>query len=352
MKDHIRDGNHTELYSLRNVYLIPEFVKEAEILEPAEIRALPAAVFADPVRRLYPVHTAADTWLSTVFFHKHAAEYRPEERNAVSSRLLDAIELWDLKSSFQRLSEEKEASDPVMVLDAEAHGLSESVVMQTPEDFCKVAEHLCANRHQYPYAVRRAMARSLVADEKLVETLPEKTADELHKTAGLHTAEVLKTVTGIATRFDLYRRLNLSPEIREAGLIMVKEAMDGHDGMLNCDSMDKIAGILDEMDRLADLQSRGYSYMNGRPAPENICPTGSITKYAVHKVKGKAIRLRNGQYLSRDVLQKHAADVHHALSGMGVQSDAESLPMMIGTLTLDESNMLCAALGDKLKPMS
>lgn len=80
MLDQIQDANESGLYQLHNVVEFPEFVKEASKLTAEEASELPPAAFAMPTHRMYPVHTRADTWLSSAYFQKFGSDMPAYQR--------------------------------------------------------------------------------------------------------------------------------------------------------------------------------------------------------------------------------------------------------------------------------
>ena len=92
--DIVHDSNLAELMTIRNVYEIPEYVKSSGMPEKTASASVPAESFAWEERRLFPTTAKADTWLSAVYFEKHASEIGPFDRARIMNRLTEAVDFW------------------------------------------------------------------------------------------------------------------------------------------------------------------------------------------------------------------------------------------------------------------
>ena len=108
--DHTQDLTGAETYRLTSIYEPPEFVKEASHDrlhgDPAE---LAPHTYADPLNRLYPAHTKAATWMSTLFLMDKQAEHEPAAFQRLESRLLKAADFFQMRPVIDELREKMAA---------------------------------------------------------------------------------------------------------------------------------------------------------------------------------------------------------------------------------------------------
>jgi hypothetical protein len=67
--DFIKDQNPTALYEvgIKAGDSLPDYVKEATLLQEEDVKDLNDLAFADPVKRLHPIHTKAAAYMSAVY---------------------------------------------------------------------------------------------------------------------------------------------------------------------------------------------------------------------------------------------------------------------------------------------
>lgn len=266
MRDHIADVNRSELYKLQSDMVIPDFVKEAELQTPEEIKKVHHSHFADPYNKKFPIHTKADTWLSTVFFHKHAATYEPWQKEAISKKLVDAVKFWDLEDQFKTLPkmEEKTASHGIKIEYRVDGVVRNSVEIETRNDLEKVANDLISNWRNYNYSTRKDVANQLLSVPMTAE-LPLKTVSALEKSAGMQKAALdtaLATVEVYKSWMDHAKTKHLIPQLNDAAQMLFKVA---ENNIVDEDAIEKLASIIDNVDYLAGL----HRYSNAPCAPEH-----------------------------------------------------------------------------------
>src|SRR5690606_20995819 len=72
--DQSRDISGQDTHKILAIHQAPEYVKKASIAARCGHDNMPRTGYADPVRKLYPCHTAPATWLSAAFYYTKAAE--------------------------------------------------------------------------------------------------------------------------------------------------------------------------------------------------------------------------------------------------------------------------------------
>ena len=87
--DQIQDTTGREIHRLTSLYPPPDFVKTAShdnICGTSE--ALPAHLYGDSIKRTYPCHNPAATWMSAAFFGDKQASYNQDSSQRIKSNIL------------------------------------------------------------------------------------------------------------------------------------------------------------------------------------------------------------------------------------------------------------------------
>lgn len=90
--DVLHDQSHRQFIGIAETYDVPEYVMENEVpTKEAYDGSIPDSLFADPVHRMFPVDTAANTWLSAAYFKEAADSIRAADlRELVHDRIVKA----------------------------------------------------------------------------------------------------------------------------------------------------------------------------------------------------------------------------------------------------------------------
>ena len=106
-----------ELKRFSLIHDFPEYVKKADLNETLRPTDLPLNVYADPRpgMRVYPCHTPASTYLSSIYFAEKRSEYRPNDAARVQQRLDHYIDYWairgDVDAAVTKQASLKKTSD-------------------------------------------------------------------------------------------------------------------------------------------------------------------------------------------------------------------------------------------------
>lgn len=95
--DFIKDQNPTALYEvgIKSGDKLPEYVKEASVLQEEDVKNLAPTAFADSVNRLFPVHTKAATYMSAVYLAGQGLH-----GSHVYNRVKQAAEYFDIQADI------------------------------------------------------------------------------------------------------------------------------------------------------------------------------------------------------------------------------------------------------------
>lgn len=272
--DHLQDRSHSVLYRLSKSTGFPSFVKEASLMSPQEARQLPSSSFADQSRRLFPIHTRADTWLSLLYFHKAGFDLDTllgtSGRQMLCNILDKAARLWQLEDERNKLTApviEKTASAPLTIVYKVKDEVVGSIEVRGPDQLRKVASDLCANRKLYPYYTRKAVAEQLLDGERLFgKTFTVAELQTLQKQAGRACGLVEDVLACVAQRWRNCR--DTHPEWTPALLGMQKSAkQEARSDLVGPDTLIPIAAALDAIDRASGLTLK---YASRYSFPEDV----------------------------------------------------------------------------------
>jgi len=320
MRDHIQDKNLSDLNHVLNVFEFPAFAKEASVANTDAVAHLSAEMFADPRRRLYPIHTKADTWLSTAYFYKNASQYSEGDKVKVAERLVDAARFWKLENTFKNITTppelEKTATEhSVLTVEFRQNGTVEAQVhIRNQQDLEKVAAELIQDRHRFPYEMRRDVARQLLAAGTFAD---DYVRDHLEKTAGYVRTDVQSLKDAVRHREALYKRAYRQvPSLDELHAICKEAEEKAEAGLVQDTFLEKIAGILDNYDRFARLHTSGYG--SSLSAPEDSF--GGITRNGARTIIGGVVDIGGRLYPKHQVL-KHAKELQQLFADLAGEYD-------------------------------
>jgi len=149
--------------------LVPGFVLDAPLLTKEASEDLPNSLFADEVRRLFPIDSPANCWLSAAYFAKNAFDgaYRTPYCDAVEQRLLKAASTYGIEEQVRTIMDA--VSTPVEEKQAANQdnwgwisGSDKHFPMFDREGTVKAAAYFEDNRFLYPLEMRRSVARAIV----------------------------------------------------------------------------------------------------------------------------------------------------------------------------------------------
>jgi hypothetical protein len=303
MLDQVLDTNQTGMYQLHATFGLPEFVKEAAQADADTVRDLPATAFAWPERRMFPVHTKADTWQSAAYFQKFGSDIENVHRTSIEANLKSACELWKIDMPAPVIQKTSAKGQTGYVIRYPLSGQSACTVgVETAEDMLKVACDV-TTAGKYPYGVRKSVAVSILAspDDLRSSIVPEMDV-ELHKIAGYGVGTIDNALGAIRQRQLAIGQQwpPMTASLTEVATLVEKSA--SKEGILSHELLDKLGHMLDAVDRFAGLYNR---YNEGfRPAEQQLF---SITTRDFDDFAKQAVRLSTGEVVSRQDLK--TADV-------------------------------------------
>jgi len=308
MQDHTQDTSRGHLFKIGSLIHMPDFVKEAELVSPEDLKTLPSESFADPDKRQFPVPTPADTWLSTTYFTKQAAEYPRGLRNEISQRLLTAIDFWQIGDSFTYSPEQlvKEAAAPVMTITYTHKDMEEArAQVCTFEDFEKVASDLLAHKEKYPWDTRRDVAKQLLqAPKEFLSKVADEQIVALQRTAGMQKAALSTVKQVVKDRMSYLHKAGHIEAVQtlKNGFEELEKTASGD--IVDEAFLDKTAALVDDLTRFVGLCSANHCYTRQMPACEDVF--GGVVNKQAQAMKSQYILLPNGTLVKTSEIQKQA----------------------------------------------
>lgn len=270
------DRNHQKLHKFSKLVNFPDFVKNAAVTVPEDVKSLPPAIFGDPARRKFPCHTKAATWLSQLHFLEARHLYPTTEQKRVQDRITKAAAYWaitgDVKKAAAEWSQHQSATpenlpdaDYAIVVDYEGRK-HRHLPISNAVNVKAAAAVLYSKRASYPYDWRRIAARKILhkAAELNVTGLGDEVREYLTKAAGFGS-----TMPRIAAG-HISRRALMLPEGERDLKIKTARLAQSVAGMKDIplpDQMTKLARIFDRFDREQGLHKY---YDEGVETPEEM----------------------------------------------------------------------------------
>ena len=305
MHDQYDDKNLAVLKKLSTIVELPGFVKEASLSDEKELSTLPRRAFADPVNRKFPLASKKDVYLSSLYFRKYAHEYKdPEYAEEIKNNIDDALKIWNLPHVFVKkasaddnMSKEAAVKSVVVIKDGEGDKIDEWA-LNSPRDFEKAAIQLFENKNMFTFEQRKDIARQLLDSElKKTASLDNSIDGYLEKAAGFGICTKLQFVDTLRDRARLYKEA--SSDYMD---ILAEYAEAVEDEELDCRHLQKIAEVLDFMDKQTGVSER-YKDL---PSPEECLFV--YTEKTAEEIKNSVVELQNGKVIDKEKISDELLD--------------------------------------------
>lgn len=349
--DHAVDSNGVELFELAQRFDIPEFVKTATI-DRTLIAALPSSSFADASARLFPCHTRADTFLSYMYFLKHANDVPDFKRASVFNRLQQFTRDWAIYADCKQLqtAHEKQSAnvmdrlpdtDFAIVEDVDSE-IYRALPIVDASSLKQAEDHLIEYRDRYPADWRRRAAQRLTvkAASLKIEVSPyiSRAADALASPSVDVAAALMQRAHIVPpTRRDepeYHRMLKLARCLAEC-----------NGPIANADA---VMSTIDNLDRHFDLTRM---YARRLPTPEEVVYGAVSSKTAAH-VADRLIQLTTGNVYTKSALFRHGVEPYRVFGNDFVSNiinsklelDHAKTAQIVSTLPRGDAELLERAL--------
>jgi hypothetical protein len=275
--DQSGDVTRQDFFRFAKLYDLPAYVKQASQGDIFDRDSkLPATVFADVRNREFKCATAADTWVSWLYFLEKA---QPRLHHKIASwieqRLTDFASYWSIDDDIRSLREKHAqlnaggvSDDDYMIVWASENGDKiRKYPLTNPGETFKAAEWFLEYRDHFPYHDRKVMATKL--REKAAEycvVFNDNVETALDRQAGNGTYVPTKAAQFIRNRIAA-APTNTDPKMIE-GLTKLADAI-AINGHLATDpsTVSNLCHTIDTFDRVTKLAGH---YTNLLPRPEDV----------------------------------------------------------------------------------
>lgn len=353
--DQYADPNGVELARLAKLYAFPDFVKSASVERVLTPQEHPPHIYADPVHRQFPCHSAAATWLSGLYFEEKQAEYHPKDQKLIRQRLNGFVSFHGIRPAYDQMVARhaelyKTADDQLpdsafaLVWADDTGAKQRDYPLRNAKEVQAAARWLHEYRDHWPFAGRHVIATkilekaaqfgaSLAGLEEFMEKQagrgvcdPAEVQAMIRDRALLAQGEERAGIEKLAETFNKMSRLHFVPEV-----------------------LIKLAETMDTIDRGLGLTGK---YTERIKRPEDVLFKATFTKAAAELANH--CQLQTGTIYSKDTLAKVALDDVQSLFGQdfaqqvrrGLDIDPEKLAAVASTLPRPDAQLFDAMMND------
>ena len=301
MHDQYNDKSLATLKKLSTIFELPEFVKQASVVDEKELHSLPRSAFGDPANRKFPIASKKDTYLSSLYFRKNASEYKdPEYAEVVKKNLDEALDLWGLPHTFAKkkvvMNKIAGITDSVNICGDKGEVL-DTWTLNSPRDFEKAAIQLFENKNMFSFDQRKDIARQLIGSElKKEASLKEDVDTYLDKAAGFGMCTKLQLIDVLRDRARMYKKAD-SRFMEE--LTTYAESLENIE--LDHTHLEKSASIIDFLDK-----QTGIDKYRDLPSPEESIFV--YTEKIAREIKKGFVSLQNGSDIAKTAIEESNLD--------------------------------------------
>ena len=346
--DPASDVNREELARLSKLYNFPDFVKQADISQTMDPENAAATTYADPVRQKFACHTAAATWLSSLYFHEKKAEYHPKDRNRIEQRLQHYVDYWRIKPAYDSVVKEAEVLASQELPDSsygyvwvDAQGNKERFLpLNSTQNIKAAAEWLEEHRDTLPFHDRHVIAKKLLEKAAATGTsLGNGLTQFVEKQAGYGIPDPSEIYGMLTQRSQLCKNAEYRAQIQT-----LAETVRGQSQLaLQPGQLVKLAETVDMIDRAIHLNGK---YTDNIQRPEDVIFKVTYTKAASDRET--LCTLQTGNVYDKGQLSKLAREDVESLFGTdfvgevsrGLEIDPEKMAAIAETLPRPDAELL------------
>lgn len=274
--DHTQDLTRAETHRLTSIYAPPEFVKQADHKrlcgEPEEMQP---HMYADQINRLYPAHTAAATWMSTLFLLDKKAHHAPADFARLEDRLTKAANFFQIQPAIKELKEKMAAdegntlarlpdSDFALVWVGENGSKERHYPLRNRMEVKMASAWFQKHRDKFAFDDRHQIATKILdRSEKLGAAVEDR--EGLLKTAACGLCAAGDIATMLEKRATMVARSH--PQHSTEMMALAGKVRNNTHGSRDPAIRLKMAGIVDQFDRETLLNRL---YKDGLERPEEI----------------------------------------------------------------------------------
>ena len=347
MLDHTQDISGRETHRLLSLYPAPDFVKNADHARlHGDSEKLARHLYAEPLKKIYPCHTAAATWMSSLWFAEKQAEFDEKTANQINERLSAAAKYFGIAGLVKELTTKvaadnnnelsKLSDDNFAIVWRDENGAVERHwPLRNAAEVKFASAHFKKYRDEFVFADRHKIANKILdkALEYGADTSPAEGTLETTAGRGLCATKVAAAL--LRNRAQLTKRSHgqLSAELEKLAALV--ESNPGETQNEECRL--KLASVVDQFDRETKLY-RLYDE-KGLDRPEDVL--FAITEKVAREFVSDNVETTTGNVYALADLEKLAVDdirawmgdeIADAVSAGGVFTDRDKLAAVVPTL--------------------
>lgn len=242
--DVLHDSSWRQWFNIAKTYKVPEYVMNHEVMDKNAAADLDDTLFADAGKRMFPLDSKANTWLSAAYFNENRDNIDAEVRPIIENNIKTAAVVWGITDEVNDV-------------------LSTRHVEVSPEDDVHNYGFIDSNGHTYfPLFDEEGVKRASEFFDKFKDSLPTEVRSSLAKTivkkAGdynieIHTSVIRNAGIGLPVKIDiadhLLDRAYLTKDAECATVIasMIKTVAACQPEEL-VENLDKLAHVIEQLD--------------------------------------------------------------------------------------------------------
>jgi len=344
--DQTQDISGREAHRLTALFPAPDFVKAASQERLLGGENLQRHLYADPLNKLYPCHSAPATWMSALFFGDKRASFKSDNAAQIEERIDAAASYFGITGLVKELRGKVASSTKTdlaslpdsefaIVWADEAGNKDRHWPLRNATEVKFAAAHFKAHRDQFTFEDRHTIATKILekAAEYGADTSEAEDTLELAAGQGACAAKVASDM--LRNRAALVMRH--SPE-SAGSMLKLAEVVDRNPEQARThETRLKLASAVDEFDRANHLD-RLYD-AGGLPRAEEVLfaitekVAADFMKAHVETTTGNVYNLEDLEKLAEDDVRAWLGDEFaDAVTAGGVYLDRDKLAAIVPTL--------------------
>jgi hypothetical protein len=308
--DQTGEPNLVTLNRYSKLYGFPEYVKKASVDEVTTPKENKPTLFADPVRREFPVHSKAATYVSTMFYLNNEDQVNPKYRPMVEDRLDKCAQYWgitadidELNGKHERLQKNAAPDSAYAIVFATDSGTKERrYPLRNALEVKAAAEWFSSNlpqlRQEFLFSDRQTIASKILKKAEDLGVNIRDEAETLQKSAGLGIGSPARISQAIRNRVKAATKLTPGIDVMMDSMAKVVESQAPL-FFRDPANMTKLAQTIEQFDREYHLINK---YSPGVPSVEELLFEHTHEKIA--NLRDNSVQTLSGAVYTNDQFAK------------------------------------------------
>lgn len=242
--DVLHDPSWRQWLKIASAYKVPKYITDHSPMEKDAAALLDEALFADSGKRMFPISSRADTWLSAAYFNENRETVDSIVRDQIEANIKTAAGIWNIDQDVKDVLAHKLA-----VLDPQDNASNYGYIdksgnryypMFDMEGVKRAADSFDRFRNKIPADVRKKIASAIVKKAGVDMGLPESVFRE----AGIGLPNKIDLMDNLLDRAYLTKDAECATVI---GALVKTVAACRPDELM--ENLDKLAHVITELDK-------------------------------------------------------------------------------------------------------